>query len=352
MRVLIIGGTRRCGPYLVEELLSAGHSVVCFHRGQSNVAFSDHAEHIHGDRRNNAESQERMAAVKADAVVDMIAGDAQDVQTVAQTFRGRIQRYICISSYEVYAAFEAAWNHTPSYQSVPIPEDAPKRKLTDLYGRERRYEKLLVEQEAMSAHDRGDFAVTLLRWPALYGPRDPTPREWYYVRQALDGRAKIVLPNGGQAIFPRGYLANMAHTVVLALENERAAGQAYNAADTEALSVRQIVEMIGGILGHHWEIVAVPRELMPRVQQSQALPYSCDPYDIEPHLLLDLTKIKTEMGYRDLVSISQALENTVRWLCDNRPQVDWLSVDYAALDEIINKAALGKVHIRAASEQK
>jgi len=98
MRVLIIGGTRRCGPYLVEELLSAGHSVVCFHRGQSNVAFSDHAEHIHGDRRNNAEFQERMAAVKADAVVDMIAGDAQDVQTVAQTFRGRIQRYICISS--------------------------------------------------------------------------------------------------------------------------------------------------------------------------------------------------------------------------------------------------------------
>lgn len=337
MRVLIIGGTRRCGPYLVEELLSQGHSVVCFHRGQSNIAFSDRAEHIHGDRRDDAEFQKQMAAVKADAVVDMMAGDDQDVRAVAQAFRGRIQRYICISSYEVYAAFEAAWNHTPSCQPVPIPEDAPKRNWANLYGRERRYEKLLVEQEAMAAHDRGDFAVTLLRWPALYGPRDPTPREWYYVRQALDGRARIAVPNGGQALFPRGYLENMAHTVVLALENARAAGQVYNAADVEALCLRQIVEMIGDIMGHRWEIVAVPREMMPRAQQSQGLPYSCDPYDVEPHLLLDLTKIKIALDYRDLVPSAQAMERTVKWLRDNRPQGDWLPVDYAGLDEAIRR---------------
>jgi nucleoside-diphosphate-sugar epimerase len=337
MRVLIIGGTRRCGPYLVEELLNKGHSVVCFHRGQNDVAFSDRAEHIHGDRRNEAEFQKQMAAVKADAVVDMMAGDDRDVRSVAQAFHGRIQRYVCIGSYEVYTAFEAAWNRTSSYQPVPIPEDAPKRKWANLYGHERRYEKLAVEHETMAAHDRGDFAVTLLRLPALYGPRDPTPREWYYVRQALDGRAQIAVPNGGQALFPRGYLENMAHTVVLALENERAAGQAYNAADTESLSLRQIVEMIGDIMGHHWEIVSVPREMLPRAQQSQALPYSCDPYDVEPHLLLDLTKIETELGYCDLVPIAQAMERTVKWLWDNRPQADWLPVDYAALDEAIRR---------------
>jgi len=37
MRILIIGGTRRCGPYLVEQLVNKGHSVICFHRGPSLV---------------------------------------------------------------------------------------------------------------------------------------------------------------------------------------------------------------------------------------------------------------------------------------------------------------------------
>ncbi|MFQ6096022.1 MAG: NAD-dependent epimerase/dehydratase family protein [Candidatus Bathyarchaeia archaeon] len=338
MQILMIGGTRRCGPYIVEELLERGHSVVCYHRGQHDISFSDRAEHIHGDRRDYAGFKKQMAEVKADLVIDMIAGDDKDVQGVIEAFRGRIQRYICISSFEVYEAFEAAWKHIPSSQPVPIPEDAPKRKQLHLYGHEIRYDKILVEREALEANERGDFPVTILRWPALYGPRDTTPREWYYVKQALDGRRQIAIPDGGQALFPRGYFENMAHTVVLAVENQVASGQVYNAADVDALSLRQIVEMIGEIMEHNWEIIPVPRELMPPAPQSQGLPYSCDPYDIEPHLLLDLTKIKTELGYHDLVPIRKAMENTVRWLSDNPPSLGWLSVDYPAQDEAIRKS--------------
>jgi nucleoside-diphosphate-sugar epimerase len=338
MQILIIGGTRRCGPYLVEELLDRGHSVICYHRGQHNVSFSDWAKHIYGDRRDHAEFKKQMTEVKADVVIDMIAGDDKDVQVVVEAFSGRIHRYVCISSYEVYEAFEAAWNHIPSYQPVPIPEDAPKRKQLHLYGHERRYDKIVVEREAMDAHEKGDFPVTILRWPALYGPRDTTPRAWYYVKQALDGRRQIAVPNGGQALFPRGYFENMAYTVVLASENEAASGQVYNAADAEALSLRQIVEMIGEIMEHPWEIIPVPGELMPSVPQSQGRPYSCDPYYIEPHMLLDLTKIKTELGYRDLVPIRKAMENTVRWLCENPLQGDWLSIDYPAQDEAIRRS--------------
>ena len=338
MRILIIGGTRRCGPYLVEELLAKGHSLVCYHRGQHNISFSDGAEHLHGDRRDYPRFKEEMAQIQADVVIDMVAGDDADVQAVIDAFSGRIKRYICISSFEVYDAFEAAWKHRPSLQPAPIPEDAPKRKDLHLYGDRLRYDKILVEREILHAHDRGDFPTTILRWPALYGPKDETPREWYYVKQALDGRSRIAVPDGGQALYARGYFENMAHTAALAAENEAANGQAYNCADTLALSLKQIVEMIGEIMDHEWQIVSVPRELMPSVPQSQALPYSCDPYDIEPHLLLDLTKIRTELGYRDLVPITTAMENTVRWLVDEQPTVDWLSPSYPEHDEAIRKA--------------
>jgi nucleoside-diphosphate-sugar epimerase len=169
MKILIIGGTRRCGPYLVEELLNRGYDVTCYHRGLNNVSFSARAKHILGDRRDREGFRRQMTKLDPDVVIDMIAVTGPDVSAVTEAFRKRIRRYICISSYDVYQAYEDAWNHHSSLQSVPIPEDAPKKKPSRLYDSD--YDKIPVEEEAFEAHDRGDFSVTILRWPALYGPR-------------------------------------------------------------------------------------------------------------------------------------------------------------------------------------
>jgi len=267
----------------------------------------------------------------------MIAVSEADVDAVAETFRNRIRRYMCISSYDVYQAYEDAWNHSPSLQPVPISEDAPKKRPSRLYDSD--YDKVPVEEKALETHKRGDFSTTILRWPALYGPRDSTPRLWYYVRQALDGRKEIPVADGGAALFSRGYLQNMAHSIVLALENRKAEGEIYNASDERTLSVRQIVQMIGEIMDHEWETVPVPRLLMPKITQTQGLPFSCDPFDIEPHLLLDISKIKTQLSYRDLVPVRKAMENTVKWLFENPPQKsEFAVVNYAALDEAIARS--------------
>ena len=289
-----------------------------------------------GDRRNREAFGKQMGDVDVEAVVDMIAVSQTDVATVAQAFRRKIRRYVCISSYDVYEAYDAAWNHRVSLQPVPISENAPKKKPSLLY--ESDYDKIPVEETVAKAQSEGCFETTILRWPALYGPRDPTPRLWYYVRQALDGRKKIPVPNGGAALFSRGYLQNMAHSIALALENQRAEGEVYNVSDEVIFSVRQTVQIIGEILGHEWEIVPVPRGFMPRIAPTQGLPFSCDPFDIEPHLLLDISKIKAELAYRDLVPARKAMQTTVEWLRDNPPEgEEFASVSYAALDEAIKR---------------
>lgn len=342
MKILIVGGTRRVGPYLIEQLAKAGHSVVCFHRGKHNVAFSDRAEEILGDRRDVSRFKKQLAAVSADAVVDMMAGDNCDVRSVAEVFGGRISRYVCISSYEVYDAFEAAWDGRSSPQPTPIPEHAPKRKKLDLFEHKidsfKHYDKILMETEVQASQEKGCFETTILRFPALYGPRDTTPRSWYYVKQALDGRCRIPVAAEGQALFSRGYLENMAHAIVLAVENPAAAGHVYNAADAYAVTSRQIIEMIGDILDHQWEIVSIPRKLMPAFTKSQGQPYSADPYDISPHLLMDLAKIKGELGYTDLVQNRPALERTVEWLCEHQPE-EGPPFDYDVLDKTLDAFA-------------
>lgn len=339
MDVLIIGGTRRSGPHLVRGLVEAGHRVTCLHRGVHRADLPGGVREISADRRDPAQFGEAVAGLNADVVVDMIALNDADLRLAVACFRGRIFQYVVISSYDVYAAYEAAWFHRPYREPLPIAEDAPKATTRHLYGTQAGYDKGLLEEAALRARDEEGFPVTVIRYPALYGPGDTTPREWYYVRQALDRRPAILAPDGGQAIFSRGFLENMAHAVALAVGSRQAIGQTYNAADAGQLTVRQIIDAVAEILGHRWEVIEVPDSLMPPHSPTQGLPYCCDPYHIRPHLLLDTTRIRTQLGYHDLVPPAEALERTVRWLAGRPEPTHGMPVDYGAIDRTIERWA-------------
>ena len=48
---MMIGGTRFIGPHVVRALVTSGHQVTVFHRGQSKADLPPGVEHIAGDRR-------------------------------------------------------------------------------------------------------------------------------------------------------------------------------------------------------------------------------------------------------------------------------------------------------------
>lgn len=337
MNVLIIGGTRRSGPHLVRQLVAAGHRVTCLHRGVSSAELPCEVREIASDRRDPEAFREAVAGLEFEAVVDMIALNDADFRLATDCFRGRIAQYVVISSYDVYAAYEAAWFHRPYREPLPIREDAPKATARYLYGPKAGYDKGLLEDAAAHAWADEGFPVTVVRYPALYGPGDVTPREWYYVRQVLDRRPAILAPDGGQAIFSRGFLENMAHAVSLVVGNPETIGQTYNAADAGQLTVRQIIESVAEILDHRWEVLEVPDSLMPTHSPTQGLPYCCDPYHIRPHLLLDTTRMRAELGYSDLAPPGEALERTIRWLAGRPQPTQGTTIDYGAIDGVIER---------------
>ena len=50
MRILIIGGTKFIGPYVVQALHEKGREVLVFNRGKSIHSFSFQVNSIQGDR--------------------------------------------------------------------------------------------------------------------------------------------------------------------------------------------------------------------------------------------------------------------------------------------------------------
>jgi len=128
----------------------------------------------------------------------------------------------------------------------------------------------------------------------------------------------------------------MAHVVLLAVDHpERCSGEIYNVGDERALSVREWAVLTGKALGVEWELVSLPGEI--------ARP--CRPYaGRDNHQVLDLTKIKTQLGYKDVVPTEEAIRRSVEFYLQNRPEKGSEeerqlrdAFDYATEDKLIKE---------------
>ena len=133
-----------------------------------------------------------------------------------------------------------------------------------------------------------------------------------------------------------GYAENLAHAVLLAVDQaDASAGQAYNCGDERTLTVRQLVEVIARRMEVSMEIVSVPNHV---AVTSRALTLREDLH----HWVMDIGKIKRDLGYRDLVDPVDAIGRTVDWYLRHPPsrggEIEQRladSFDYEAEDRLI-----------------
>ncbi|NDI35318.1 SDR family oxidoreductase [Chengkuizengella sediminis] len=99
MKILIIGGTRFIGRYLVSEALTRGHEITLFNRGNHHHEFADDVEHLIGDREHQLDVLKNR---KWDAVIDTCGYVPRDVYHSTQTLADQTDHYTFISSISVY----------------------------------------------------------------------------------------------------------------------------------------------------------------------------------------------------------------------------------------------------------
>ncbi len=182
MKLLVIGGSQFVGRHLVEQALARGDHVTVFNRGKTATALPPGVERRRGDRKGDLVA---LADGRWDAVVDTCGYLPRDVARMAACLRGRVARYVFVSSISVYAGFEQV-NHEGS--ALGRIDDAD----TDVIdGRTYGPLKALCEQAAVAAF--GDGAL-LIRPGLIVGPHDPTQRFTYWparIARAADGEAVL-----------------------------------------------------------------------------------------------------------------------------------------------------------------
>ena len=89
-----------------------------------------------------------------------------------------------------------------------------------------------------------------------------------------------------------------------------ARGGTYNVADSSALSIAQIAEVVADELGHSWELVSLPYDL---AAPARPLVGSWS----TTHRVLDIGPTVRDLGYRDVLAPVEAWRAAARWLAEN-----------------------------------
>lgn len=327
LSALVVGGTGPTGHLIVNGLRERGYTVAMLHSGRhERDEIPDDVEHIHTD----AFDPEAFDAAIRNREFDLALVSYGRLRRIAQSLAGRVGRFVSIGGVPAYRGYNDPDLHDPAGLPVPTPEDASlvHEEADDPKG----WRIVRTEQAVFDAHPE----ATHFRYPIVYGPYQLLPREWCVVRRVLDGRPHIILPEDGLSLETIGFVENLAHALLLAVDQpQAAAGQIFNCGDEEVLSLRQWVECIAAELGAPLEIVSMPWELAwsarPLIGQLRTT-----------HRVMDLSKLRTRLGYRDVVPAREAVARTARWLRENPPPrggTEEIALtdpfDYAAEDALI-----------------
>lgn len=168
MDLLILGGTKFVGRYLVDAALKRDHRVTLFHRGRTGVDLFPEVERIHGDRDGGLGI---LRGRRWDAVIDTCGYVPRLVRDAASLAADVAAHYTFISTISVYASFtkEGQDESGPLGQLQADTEEVNEETYGPL--------KVRCEQEVAQAMPGQNLIV---RPGLIVGPHDPTDRFTYW----------------------------------------------------------------------------------------------------------------------------------------------------------------------------
>lgn len=294
---LIIGGTGQIGRAVATALTESGWHVTSAQRGRRASAQQPAVETVQLDRADT-ESLQRLAAGR-DLVVDTVAFSPEHAAQLAELDAGALA---VISTAAVYLGSNGTYLDVatddvgfPDYP-VPLTEDWPTIDNDD-----QSYSPLKAAMERVLL--AGELPVSILRAGAVHGPHSDLLREWYYIKRALDGRRRVVLPYGGTGRFHPAATANLAALVLACAQSP--GRRVLNAVDDECPTDAEIGRTIFEAMDHDAEIVTVPGP--PPTGRAGS------PWSVAKPFVLSMEQAHSTVGYRPVLTHAEAIKRDVEW---------------------------------------
>jgi nucleoside-diphosphate-sugar epimerase len=274
MRATVIGGGGFIGRHVVDRLIEHGVAVTVLNRGDAPRPTCDLAIH-------------------------MFAMTAADGQAFARQYGSKL---VVISSGDVYRAYGRLLGTEPgAYELTPLTETSPLRNVLFPYSAQPEYDKIPIEREVMRT-GRG----WVLRLPAVFGIGDKHHRLGAWLKRMRPTDLEFVMGESYAAWrWTHGYVENVAEAIALAAIDPRSTGGIYNVGEADTPTMFERVRRMAEASGWTGRVSIVPDDQLPEDLKL--------PYDLKQHMVMDTSRIRNELGYREVVSEAEGIRRTVPW---------------------------------------
>ncbi len=332
MKALVTGATGFIGSHLVEALLSRGYSVRCLVRASSNLRW---LESLPGSGSADAPSL-------GSPSVELFRGDCEEIESLKEAVKG------CEYVFHVAGVTKARQNdeffsvnaggtenliHTilnngvelkrfvllsslaavgPSLNGTPVNEETEPRPVS-FYGKSK------LEAEMIVAKVKDRIPTTIIRPPAVYGPRD---RDLYLFFKLIKSG---FYPYWGRAYYSLIYIDDLINGIILSAESEGAVGKVFFISDMEVHTNEEIAAEIARIFEKQPARVRVPKGMMTLfgLVGERLFPGGIINRDKVRELrhacwVCDSTLVNRELGYNPSVRLREGVRWTADWYRINR----------------------------------
>ena len=314
-RALIIGGRGQTGLAIGRRLVAQGWEVTATTSASPPPVEALPEAHWAIFARSAPGDLAAAVPGEFDVVVDAVAFEPEHADQVI-ALGDRVGSAVVISTISVYTdgegrSLETA--HTPEafpMWPTPIPADWP----TVAPGPGYSGGKAAVEARFRAG---APWPVTIVRPGAIHGPGSHHLREWYFIKRALDGRRRVVLPFGGDKVFQPTATVNLAELVCMAAAQP--ANRTFDCGDLDPPTVEQISQVVDGLMGTSTERIIVEGP-------EPADNVGNHPWAVPRSVVVDMARAQAQLGYKQLQSYAEALAGTLPWVLEATRQRPWPEV--------------------------
>jgi nucleoside-diphosphate-sugar epimerase len=286
--LLIIGGTKFIGPYIVRRLSALGHRVIIYHRGEHESSLPAEATHIRSHHAAMPVTffEPALFFNKPDVVIHMIAMGEKDSRAAFDAFNGYAEKMVWLSSGDVYAAY-GRFSHTEPGEAENdlLNENSPLRKRLYPYRNKSLsendlnyyYEKIWVERIAL---ENISLPGVVLRLPKVYGPESNNDLATVYRYRYQP-----------QWRWTHGFVENVAEAIVIAALNPVANGQVFNVGEEYTPTIAERLSYLP--------------------DYSLAQDYSLKA-NFDQDIAYNTSKIRLQLGYKEIFSERESMKKTIQ----------------------------------------
>lgn len=311
MRIVVVGGTGHIGTFLIPRLVGAGHEVVSISRGRHPGYADDPAwrrvEQITADREAEDRAgtfPDRVAALRPDAVVDLICFTVDSAAALVERLRGTDAHLLHCGS---------IWRAGPSWK-LPVTEENATPPFGE-YGIAKAAIATMLKAETRA----GGLATTSLHPGHIVGPGwhpigplgNLDPAVW----RTLSAGEPLDVPGLGTEFMHHVHADDVAQAFQAAVEHrDAAAGEDFSVVAPSALNVRGFAHLAASWFGRTAELRPVTWDAF-RAADPDAAETSWQ------HLVRDhyfsIGKARTVLGYAPRYEPEDAVLESVRWLIEH-----------------------------------